>query len=682
MVLTQYFDLDIVKPSLNRLRLVNGDTANTFVITIKENGAGVTLDATLHKIIAVFRRADGEVYTQDATTGLSFTTGGIVTIDLRPASFRTGTNKITLQIYKRENSSATEYPLLLTTQEQTFNARAQAIPDSGAPNAPSQLPMLEQYVLAAKSYANGNTGTREGENTDNAKYYADVARSLFEGTVVEPSILDWMDDHPDETADVIGDWLDDHPEATTTVEDGAITNAKLASDLKTIIGIESTTGELFETTDWVVGYLGSTKVMNATSNGDMRTSKAAAVHAGDTITVTIAIPLSEQYAYLYYAYVTGVNDLTYVSQRYGGSSKYNSADSSYRYYSLTIDVIADGYIVFSYRPHGEQISASHFLGSSTTNNIEKLDIRLDDAEDDISGNSTAIAANAEAITAINTEADYYRFPSDDSLPICVCHRGLATEGLPENTLTAYRDAKDKGWKWVETDIRMTSDGVWVCLHDASINRTARNADGTAISGTVNIADITYEQALTYDFGIYAGSQYAGTKILTLDDFLNYCNKAHLYAQLEIKNSLWTKAQLLTAWNIVLKYRMGRKVMLLCSSIGSIDDLLEDYPYVPVTMTRPGAWTPIAQADWETTVPYPNGVKSGKNKVYWEQIRTGFSNKADMQNFVDYCHYWGVNAGVYCPTTVSAMGDLVDTLDIVCSQYVKYDEVKADNTGDE
>ena len=452
--------------------------------------------------------------------------------------------------------------------------------------------------------------------------------------------------------------------------------ASLGNDLSAL-GVEQVTEELFETTDWVVGYLGTAKVMNATSNGDMRTSKAAAVHAGDTITVTIAIPLSEQYAYLYYAYVNGVNDLTYVSQRYGGSSKYNSADSSYRYYSLTIDVIADGYIVFSYRPHGEQISASHFLGSSTTNNIEKLDNRLDDAEDDISGNSTAIAANAAAITAINTEADYYRFPSDDSLPICVCHRGLATEGLPENTLTAYRDAKSKGWKWVETDIRMTSDGVWVCLHDASINRTARNADGTAISGTVNIADITYEQALTYDFGIYAGSQYAGTKILTLDDFLNYCNKAHLYAQLEIKNSSWTKAQLLTAWNIVLKYRMERKVMLLCSSIGSIDDLLEDYPYVPVTITRSGAWTPIAQADWATTVPYPNGVKSGKNKVYWEQRHEGFSNKADMQNYVDYCHYWGVNAGLYCPTTVSAMGDLVDTLDIVCSQYVKYDEVKAE-----
>lgn len=30
----------------------------------------------------------------------------------------------------------------------------------------------------------------------------------------------------------VDEWLDDHPEATTTVEDGAITKAKLDSDLQ------------------------------------------------------------------------------------------------------------------------------------------------------------------------------------------------------------------------------------------------------------------------------------------------------------------------------------------------------------------------------------------------------------------------------------------------------------------
>lgn len=421
---------------------------------------------------------------------------------------------------------------------------------------------------------------------------------------------------------------------------------------------------MFNDADWARGYLAEDRVRAIiTQNDDFFTTKAARVHAGDVVTVTIRIPLTETRAYLYYAYVRGVNNLTYVSQRYGGPSAYNNSDENYRYYTVSITVESDGYIIFSYRPHGEPISASQFLNSSTTNNIERLDNRIDDVENELDANAT--------------EPEYYRFPSDEQLPICVCHRGLASSGLPENTIPAFYDAWESGWKWLETDIRMTSDGVWVCLHDETINRTGRNADGTAISETIKIADITYAQALTYDFGIYAGQQYAGTKILSLDDFLNFCNKSHLYAQLEIKNSTWTKAQVLTAWTIVQKYRMERKVMLLCSSIGPIDDLLEDYPYVSVAITRTGAWTPIAQADWATTVPYPNGVKSGKNKVYWEQKFVDFSSKTDMQNFVDYCHHWGLNAGVYCPTTGQEMSDLVDTLDIACSQYIKYDEAKLD-----
>ena len=36
---------------------------------------------------------------------------------------------------------------------------------------------------------------------------------------------------PEVVEQAVSDWLDDHPEATTTVEDGSITKAKLASAL-------------------------------------------------------------------------------------------------------------------------------------------------------------------------------------------------------------------------------------------------------------------------------------------------------------------------------------------------------------------------------------------------------------------------------------------------------------------
>ena len=118
------------------------------------------------------------------------------------------------------------------------------------------------------------------------------------------------------------------------------------------------------------------------------------------------------------------------------------------------------------------------------------------------------------------------------------HRGMNLFA-PENTMPAFELSVKMGWKYIETDIAVTApdtnnpDGVIVLLHDSTINRTARNADGTNISETINIGDITYEQALTYDFGIWKGTQYARTKIPTLDEFLKFCRKASVFPYLDL-----------------------------------------------------------------------------------------------------------------------------------------------------
>lgn len=128
----------------------------------------------------------------------------------------------------------------------------------------------------------------------------------------------------------------------------------------------------------------------------------------------------------------------------------------------------------------------------------------------------------------------------DSIIKGVNHRGYNSVA-PENTLPAFQLSRQHGFIYVETDIQFTSDGVAVCLHDASINRTARNADGTQLSSTVNIADITYEQALTYDFGIWKNVSYAGTKIPTLAQFLSLCKNLGLRPYIELK--VGTEAQI-------------------------------------------------------------------------------------------------------------------------------------------
>lgn len=113
------------------------------------------------------------------------------------------------------------------------------------------------------------------------------------------------------------------------------------------------------------------------------------------------------------------------------------------------------------------------------------------------------------------------------------HRGYSRT-CPENTAPAFKRSAEMGFDGIETDIRFTSDGVAVLLHDDTINRTARNADGTTIDETIYIADITYEQALEYDFGIYMGEQFAGTKIMTFEQLMVLCKVLALDVHAELK----------------------------------------------------------------------------------------------------------------------------------------------------
>lgn len=56
------------------------------------------------------------------------------------------------------------------------------------------------------------------------------------------------------------------------------------------------------------------------------------------------------------------------------------------------------------------------------------------------------------------------------LPKVIGHRGAAAYA-PENTLESFREARRRGATWVETDIKLTSDGVPIVMHDDSLKRT-------------------------------------------------------------------------------------------------------------------------------------------------------------------------------------------------------------------
>jgi glycerophosphoryl diester phosphodiesterase len=69
----------------------------------------------------------------------------------------------------------------------------------------------------------------------------------------------------------------------------------------------------------------------------------------------------------------------------------------------------------------------------------------------------------------------------------MAHRGNKAL-CPENTIAAFRQALDEGADIIETDLHLTADGVFVCIHDATVDRTT--------DGTGPVAGMTLQQART------------------------------------------------------------------------------------------------------------------------------------------------------------------------------------------
>ncbi len=105
------------------------------------------------------------------------------------------------------------------------------------------------------------------------------------------------------------------------------------------------------------------------------------------------------------------------------------------------------------------------------------------------------------------------------------HRG-ASAYAPENTFAAFDLGIKMGAGGIETDVRRTKDGVPVLFHDATLFR---------ITGEdIPVAEKTYPELLTLDFGGWKDASFRGEKIPSLEGFLRRYGGRGIYFDLEIK----------------------------------------------------------------------------------------------------------------------------------------------------
>lgn len=104
--------------------------------------------------------------------------------------------------------------------------------------------------------------------------------------------------------------------------------------------------------------------------------------------------------------------------------------------------------------------------------------------------------------------------------ILEAHRGVSAY-YPENTLAAFAAAKKLGYGMIELDTKFTADNRCVCLHDKTINRTARRADGSKLGEEAPIASLSFAEARAFDYGLWKGEQFRGVQIPTLEEALAF-----------------------------------------------------------------------------------------------------------------------------------------------------------------
>ena len=92
----------------------------------------------------------------------------------------------------------------------------------------------------------------------------------------------------------------------------------------------------------------------------------------------------------------------------------------------------------------------------------------------------------------------------------VAHRGNSGP-MPENTLLAINGAIDLGIDMVEIDIRLTSDGIPVLMHEDRVDQTT--------TGTGLVSDLTWDEIRALDAGSWRGAEFSGERVCSLEHVL-------------------------------------------------------------------------------------------------------------------------------------------------------------------
>ncbi|MDB4922574.1 glycerophosphodiester phosphodiesterase family protein [Mucilaginibacter sp.] len=155
--------------------------------------------------------------------------------------------------------------------------------------------------------------------------------------------------------------------------------------------------------------------------------------------------------------------------------------------------------------------------------------------------------------------------------IVVAHRGDHTV-YPENTLEGYAATIKDGADYIEIDLRTTSDGKLISMHDASINRMT---DSKGL-----IKDLTVQQVAELKVRVKSKPDTATYRIPTFEQILELC-KDKIYIYIDFK-----EADATATLNLLKQYHMEKQVLVYINKASQITDWRKTDPAMPLMLSMP------------------------------------------------------------------------------------------------
>ena len=155
--------------------------------------------------------------------------------------------------------------------------------------------------------------------------------------------------------------------------------------------------------------------------------------------------------------------------------------------------------------------------------------------------------------------------------IVIAHRGDHTQ-YPENTLAGYAAAIKDGADYIEIDVRSTSDGELISLHDATVNRMT--------DGKGPLKDLTLAQVENLKIRNKNQTDTATYRVPTFEQILALCcNKIYIYIDFK-------EADAAPTYKLLKKHHMEKQVLIYINKASQVPDWRKTYPAMPLMVSLP------------------------------------------------------------------------------------------------